>query len=570
MILVPAERIAEYKARGWWSEQRFDDLLLAHAARTPEAEALVDPPNLPEISGLAPQRLSWGEVAEAVRRRAALLHAEGLGKDDVVIVQLPNSVEQTLLYLACWRLGVIVSPVPAQYRLNELSGIARRVDAKAAITTARIGRHAHGATMLELQRQIPSLRRVFIEGEAEAPGIALGASLAALDAAALAAGDRAAAEAGVCADDVATICWTSGTEADPKGVPRSHNEWIVVAGGCIAAAHLAPAARVLNPFPMVNMAGMTTGLVTWLATGGTLVQHHPFDLQVFLAQLRDEEIDYTVGAPPLLNTLLNNRELLAGVNFDRLKRIGSGAAPLSEHMVRGFQEQFGVHIINLFGSNEGACFAATEIDVPDAAVRAVCFPRLPMDGVQWEYAWADRIETRLVDVDTEEEVRIAGHPGELRVRGPTVFSGYWRAPDITARAFDADGWFKTGDLFEITGPDDRFFRFVGRHKDIVIRGGMNISANEIENHLLDHPLVADVAVIGWPDPDMGERLCACIVSREPGLSLAELNRFLTEEKQVAVFKQIERLQLMTDLPRNPVGKVLKRELRAQATQGEAP
>lgn len=568
MILIPSERIAEYKQRGWWGERRLDDLLVEHVRSQPEREALVDPPNLPEISGMPPQRLSWGQVEEGVRQRAALLHAQGLGKDDVAIIQMPNSVEQALLYLACWRLGVIVSPVPAQYRINELSGIARRVDAKAAITTARIGRHAHGETMLELQKLHPALSLVLVEGDAPAGAVSLSARLKDMDEAAWRAAERAIEQAQISADDVTTICWTSGTEAEPKGVPRSHNEWIVVGGGCIAAAHLQPGARILNPFPMVNMAGLTTGLATWLTTGGTLIQHHPFDLPVFLGQLRDENVDYTVAAPPLLNAILNNRDMVAGVDFKRLSRIGSGSAPLSEWMVRGFEEQFGVHIINLFGSNEGACFAATEFDVPDAAVRAVCFPRMPMEGVTWEYGWADHIEMKLVDVDTGEHVNAAGHPAELRVRGPMVFSGYWRAPEVTANAFDEDGWFKTGDLFEISGPDDRFYRFVGRHKDIVIRGGMNISATEIENYLLDHPMVEDVAIIGKPDANMGERVCACVVARDPAITMAQINKFLTEEKQIAVFKQIEDLRLMTELPRNPVGKVLKRELRKLVSEGE--
>jgi non-ribosomal peptide synthetase component E (peptide arylation enzyme) len=153
------------------------------------------------------------------------------------------------------------------------------------------------------------------------------------------------------------------------------------------------------------------------------------------------------------------------------------------------------------------------------------------------------------------------------VKGATIFSGYWRAPEINARAFDKDGWFRTGDLFELAGDRLQFYRFVGRYKDIIIRGGMNISSEEIEGHLVGHPAVADVAVVGAPDATLGERLCAFVVFK-PGQSadMADINRYLTQEKKIAVFKQIERLEPIDALPRNPVGKILKRELRQKLQQ----
>lgn len=561
MIIVPEARIAEMKRQGWWGDDTTDDLLSRYVSAFGDGEALIDPPNLEAIAGLAPQRLSWNQVDAGVAARAALLHAHGLGKDDIVLLQLPNSAEQTLFYLACFRLGIIVSPAPAQYRLGELTGIARRTDAKAAITSARIGTYAHGETMLALQREWPALKSIFVLGDAPAGAIGVEPALASIGASEAAAAADAARAAGITADDVATICWTSGTEAEPKGVPRSHNEWIIMGDAVARGARLQGGARVLNPFPMVNMAGLSTGLFNWLACGGVLVQHHPFDLGVFLAQIREEKIEYTVAPPAVLNAMLNNPALVQGVDFARLSRIGSGSAPLSEWMVRSFDETYGVEILNIFGSNEGASFLSSSTDVPDPGTRGQCFPRFGDHGFEWDYHYAPSLQTRLVDPDTGVEVTEPDQPGEMRIKSPMIFSGYWRAPDVTARAFDEDGWFRTGDLFAITGEDGRYYRFVGRHKDIVIRGGMNISAEEIENHLLGHPAVADVAVVGAPDADMGERLCACIVAPE-GISMEALNRYLVEEKRVAVFKQIERLELMDALPRNPVGKVLKRELRA--------
>ena len=562
MIVVPEERIRDFKARGWWGEETLDDLFRRHVAAMPDAESVVDPINREAIMGGAPARLTWAEVEDRVARYVAVLHATGVVRDDVVAVQLPNVIELGLIYLACIRLGAIVTPAPVQYREHELAYILRKTDAKAVVTAARIGKHAHAEMMLAVQTGAAALNTVLVVGGHAPDGtIDLDARAAGLDEAEMEAGRAAALAANICADDIVTICWTSGTEAEPKGVPRSHNEWIIMGAGVTDAADLKPGAVLLNPFPMVNMAGISTSFVSWLLLGGVLVQHQPFDLQIFLQQVRDEKIDYTVAPPAILNLLLQNEALLEGVDFGRLRAIGSGSAPLSEWMVRTFHEKYGVQIVNYFGSNEGASFPSAQKDVPDAAERAVLFPRLG-DGFEWKALLHDRIFTRLVDPETEQEITEPGLPGELRVKGATVFSGYWRAPEINARAFDGDGWFRTGDLFELAGDRLQFYRFVGRLKDVIIRGGMNISSEEIEGHLIGHPAVADAAVVGAPDPNLGERLCAFVVFK-PGQSadLGDINRFLTGDKHVAVYKQIERLEVIAVLPRNPVGKVLKRELR---------
>jgi acyl-CoA synthetase len=189
--------------------------------------------------------------------------------------------------------------------------------------------------------------------------------------------------------------------------------------------------------------------------------------------------------------------------------------------------------------------------------------------LKWDFALADRVATRLVDPATDVEITKVGGQGELQVKGAGVFSGYWRSPEQNARAFDADGWYRTGDLFELAGEHAQFYRFLGRLKDVIVRGGVKISAEELEGHLAGHPAITEVAVIGVLDPILGERICACVAPRGEPPTLGEINRFLTVEKQIAVFKQIERLEILTSLPRNPVGKVLKRELRTAMTEAAA-
>ena len=569
MIVIPKDRIKEMKSRGWWGDQTLDDLFRKHVGAHPDAEALVDPLNAADIVGGQPDRLTWRETAHAVDRLAAVLVAHGVRKDQVVVIQLPNIAELSIAYLACLRLGVIASPAPVQYRESELAYIIDKTEAVAAITADRIGKQQHGQMIVALKARCTTLKTVFVLGETcPAGALDLEPLMDGVTGKQHRAAQKAAKDARITADDIVTICWTSGTEAQPKGVPRSHNEWIIMGAGVIDAADLEPGARLLNPFPMVNMAGISTAFVGWLLLGGVLIQHQPFDLPILLRQIREERIDYTVAPPAVLNLLLQNEALLEGIDFKRLKSIGSGSAPLSEWMVRTFHEKHGVQIVNYFGSNEGASFPSALKDIPDPAERATLFPRLG-DGFKWNCMLHDRIFTRLVDPETEQEITEPGKPGELRVKGATVFSGYWRAPDLNARAFDADGWFRTGDLFELAGDRLQYLKFVGRLKDIVIRGGMNISSEEIENHLVAHSAIAEAAVVGAPDPNLGERLAAFVVYRSgQTASLEEINRFLTVERQVAVYKQIERLETLDALPRNPVGKVLKRDLRAAFNQTE--
>ena len=578
MILIDPAKIEAYTAAGWWGQRTLWDCFVEQLHSQPQAEAVVDACNRTSFAHGAPRRLSWQQLAEEVDRFSALLLELGLARDDVLLTQMPNCVEQFVVYLSCARLGLVLSPVPIQFREHELDHVLQLTQARAVVTFSQIGTpgkaHDSAAMWLQLQRQHPQLGQVLCWGpqvpagcqdiEALWPKVGPEAGPAVRDRL-----KRAEQAAAVTANDVFTVCWTSGTEASPKGVPRSHNEWLVVAPSIIEAGQLKPGARLLNPFPLINMAGLSTAFAAWLVLGGTVVQHQPFSLPVFLQQLREEAIDYTVAPPAILNTLLKQEDLLAGIDFSRLQRVGSGSAPLSEWMVRGFEEKFGVRVVNYFGSNEGAALSSSDIDVPDPALRAQFFPRAGVQGHQWQISTTRKIRTRLVDLESGQDIEQAGRVGELRFSGATIFSGYFRAPELSARAFDEQGYYCTGDLFEIAGDRLQYYRYVGRSKDLVIRGGVNISSEEVENLLLACPLVREAAVVAVPDEILGEKLCACVVAVDSprnaaGPTLAQLQQFLREHKRVAVYKLPEYLMLLPALPRNAVGKVLKRELRAMA------
>lgn len=579
MILVSQEKIDAFVAKGWWGRETLGGIFLDTAQQQPSTFAVADPPNRAELFGGAPQHWSWAELMAQVGRFSALLHAQGVQKDDVIVLQLPNCVQLHAIYLACAVSGIVVSPVPMQYREHELAHVVQSTQAKGIVSTQRLGKYLAAQEIAAMACNFPSVQWVwsFTDGS----GQALPARVEDLDAALQACAPWSAAQMrahmqhiGLTADDVFTICWTSGTESRSKGVPRSHNEWLIVGQSVADAGQMQPGAQMVIPFPFVNMAGISTSLIAWLLTAGGLHHHHPFDLEVFIRQLQDHRTDYTVAAPAVLSMLLKEPELLANVDLSRLRRIGSGGGPLAPWLVEQFAQRFGIEVINYFGSNEGAALSSTPQDIPDQQHRASYFPRLGVDGLVWKAVNAPKVKTRLVDVDSGEDILEPGRAGELRYQGPMVFQGYYNSPELTAQAFDDQGFYKTGDLFEIAGDQNQYYRFAGRHKDIVVRGGMNISCEEVESLLLSHPKVREAAVIGWPDEVLGERVCAVVVPRDgqPPPELAELVAHLRHAGKVAAFKWPERLELISELPRNPVGKVLKRVLRTQlqpvAAQGE--
>ena len=365
MILDSPETIRAYTAAGWWGTDTLDDLFRRNAAANPERLALVDPPNRPELTVGEPKRLTYAEVAAAADALAAELARRDIGPGDVVMVQLPNVVELPLVYLAAARIGAIVSPLPVQYRQHELRHTMGLTEPKVVITAANVTGFDHAAMVRDVAPDVPV--------------ITIGEELDAI--LAMPAGDLP--DSGMTANDILTICWTSGTEAEPKGVPRSHNHWIAIGWGTTDGARLAEGDVLLNPFPMVNMSGIGGMFVPWLQVAGTLVMHHPMALPVFLGQIGRERANYTVAPPILLTMLLANEQLLAAADFSSMKVIGSGSAPLSAAMVVGWKERFGIDVTNFFGSNEGTGLVGDPATVPDPGGACPLLPALRRARDRW-------------------------------------------------------------------------------------------------------------------------------------------------------------------------------------------
>lgn len=558
MIAAGESKRKAYRDSGWWGDKTLADMFEANARTHPDRVALIDAPNRADFAFGAPQRLTYAALAAEVERLAGALVAAGIGKDDVIVIQLPNIGEFVALYFAAARIGAVVSPVAVQYRSHELSTMFGIVEPKAFIC----GTQMKGADHVGVVRPLlgERIRLMTVGPDAPADALDLSSEPPRPD---LLAQYRAANP--VSADDVFTICWTSGTTGVPKGVPRSHNHWVGIAPGTYIAARLQDGDVMLNPFPLINMASIGGITMSWLRVAGTMVLHHPFDPQVYLAQIATERPSFTIAPPAVLNMLLQNEALLAKVDLSSLRTIGSGSAPLAPAMVQGFQERLGLPVINIFGSNEGMTLITGPDDVPDPVERASYFP----NGLYLTPFYGDEpaliMQSRLVPPQGGDPIIAENVPGELQIKGPAVFEGYWQAPEQTAAAFTADGFFKTGDLFQIE-QDGRFLRFVGRCKDLIIRGGVNISPEEIDQLLGGHPLLAEACVFALPDPVLGERIGVAVVPREgAAVTLDDVTGFLREQ-DLAVFKLPERLFPFTALPRNVTNKVMRSEVRELALQ----
>jgi acyl-CoA synthetase len=559
--LHPVERVQEYRQLGYWTDETIGGLFTDRVAQFGNTPAIVDPLNREALVDGPVRTLTWMQADEEVSRLAQVLLDEGIRAGDVVGVQLPNTIEIAVAFLAIVRIGAIVAPFPVQYRSWELTHLSNVASIRFFITATRIGQRPAAAEIAGLRDQVPSLQAVAAFG-ADPPEGAVD-----LDARMAEAGDcsRLAAYLTGCSpdpNDCVTICWTSGTESTPKGVQRTHYDWLAMCTSTVEGPYLTADDVLLNPFPMVNMAGINGMFLPWIKVGGLLVQHHPFDLATFLAQIEQYRATYTVAPPALLTTLLHNESLLAQADISSLRMLGSGSTPLAPSLLQGWHDQYGIEIINFYGSNEGIALLGLPKDIPDPSVRALYFPRYGAVGRTWSYSMAQWTRARLVDPLTGAQITETGQPGELQIKGPGVFPGYLPASGVPD-PFEPDGFLRTGDILEIAGDNGEYLHYVDRSKDMVVRGGMKISAAELESFVAGHPKVADVAVVGYPDEVLGERACAIVVPR-PGetVTLEEIVAYL-RDVGIATFKLPERLEIRAELPRNPLGKILKRDLRAE-------
>jgi cyclohexanecarboxylate-CoA ligase len=488
-------------------------------------------------------RYTYAELARASRLVAHGLAAAGARPGDVIACQLPNWNEFVLVAVAASRLGAALTPIPPTFRRSEVGFILRATRARVFIVPRSFRGFDHAAMAAGLRAELPDLEAVFVcRGAAPAGTRRFEELLDPLW--------RAGLPSQVDPGAVAEVIFTSGTTGEPKGVMHTANTLFSILHPLVDRLGFSSRDVTLMPSTFGHQTGFLYGVCLTLLLGATGVWLDIWSPEAAAELIERERVSWIMGATPFL------RDLVASQALDRrdarsLRLFISAGAPIPRDLVREARRRLGCAISAGWGMSENGLVTVNALDDPEDKVAGT--DGRPLDGM----------ELRVVGPDGAPLP--PGADGELHVRGHSLFVGYWERPALTREAWTPDGWFITGDRGRIDR--DGYLSITGRSKDLIIRGGENISPVEIENLLYTHPKVQAVAVVGASDPRLGERVCAVVVPR-PGqrVELAELVAFL-ESRQLARFKLPERLELVEELPMTPSGKIQKFKLRERLRGG---
>jgi malonyl-CoA/methylmalonyl-CoA synthetase len=478
-----------------------------------------------------------GQLAEAVTAFARGLKARGLAPGDRVALFLENSDAFVITWLGVQAAGCVAVLVNTAYRQVELAHILSDAEVKVCVTGT-----AGASELIPLREQLPALQWL-ITVEPPPPG--LPASLPAVDFQDVLARGAASSETlpPPRAEDLAVLGYTSGTTGRSKGAMLQHRQVLANIRAVTQAWRWTDADRLLLTLPLFHTHGLMVGLHGTLFTGASTDLRRRFVAAEALTALHDDpSLTLFFGVPTMYGRLLEESRR-TGVKPRALRLWVSGSAPLSPQLCGDIERQFGARILERYGMTETLMNTTQPYD----GERRAGTVGMPFPGQ----------EARVVDVRTRQPLP-RGETGEIEVRGPHVFTGYWRRPDATAEAFDADGWFRTGDLGE--WDPDGFLRITGRARELIISGGFNIYPREVEEVLAAHPTVAEAAVLGLPDPDFGEQVVAVIVPAPGATPDAQALVDFCRER-LAAFKKPRRVVFTDALPRNALGKVQKHILR---------
>jgi len=484
-----------------------------------------------------------GGLVSDAERAAAALQARGIGCGDVVAVQLPGSYEGAVIQAAVGLCGAVLLPVVMIYGPREMDFVLRRSGAAAVVLPREHRGRPHADVLLGGLSRLPALKFAVVVG-GNVPGRD-------------AAGHGALSYTGLLAepggtyrqprpgpDDRAVLMYTSGTTAEPKGVQHSHRTLLAEATSRVYTLN-GPGARHLGLFPPGHMAGLLS-LLRILLLGTPTVIMQAWDAAVAAELIGRHAVTSCGGAPVQLSGLLD-RHADGTAALGTLREFLTGAAPVAPSLIRR-ADAAGITAFRSYGSSEHPTVSAGAIADP-LDLRACTDGGLLAGN-----------EVRIVDA-AGRDVR-DGQDGEILTRGPELFSGYTN-PALNAAAFLPGGWFRTGDVGRIDAGGR--LTVTDRLKDIIIRGGENISSKEVEDMLITHPAVADVAVIPMPDPALGERVCAVVVARPGHAFDVEAAQAHFAAAGAARQKTPEVVVLVDELPRTPSGKVRKDVLRAART-----
>lgn len=516
------ERARRYRAAGYWRDETIGQLIAATTAAMPHKVAVRD------ASGAA---LTYRELDEQSGRVAGFLSSRGVAAGDIVTVCQPNWCSTVVAFCAILKLGAVINPVPVTYGRAELGFALGKCRSKALLIAARFRSVDYTEMVAALDPALTAgLTVVRIGDGSHALGTSLEEALAHRPVAAVRAGD---------ADEVCAVLFTSGTESRSKGALHTHNTILFGERGMAAALGAGQDDVAFMASPIAHATGFLHGFAMTLTTGGTLSLLDVFQGSVAVGQMKAHRCTWTMGATPFLADTVAALKA-TGETLPDLRYFLCGGAPVPEQPVRD-AAAIGMRVLSIYGATESP--PHTIVHPSDPLENSWLSDGRPLAG----------IEVRIVGENGVDMPQ--GEIGEEWSRGPNTFLGYLDEPELTARALDADGWVHSGDLARVL--PDGSIRIAGRLKDIIVRGGQNISVAEVENYLMSHPAVRSVAVVAVPHPRLGETGCAVVVPA-PGHAptLAELTAFLIE-KGVARFKLPERLELWPALPVTPSGKIQK-------------
>jgi len=519
----PEDVAAQYRARGLWESVTIGEMFARGARRSPDKLALVH----------GDERLTYAALLARCQDRAAGFAAVGLRPGERVLMQLPNTVEFVVSYLALTMIGVIPVMALRAHRHAEVRHFLRASGATAYLIPDVVGGFDFRVMASQMQAEFPALKHVLVAGEPAAGQLAMG-NLP--DAPPPVARPKPA--------DVATMLLSGGTTSLSKLIPRTHDDYVLNARACGAASGFSDRTVFMAILPLGHNYNLASpGMLGAFYFGGTVVLASAAKVEEVFSLVQRERVTVIAAVVPLITTWLNSGAL-SDYDLSSLEVVQNGGARLAPELRRRLRQQLGCTPQEIYGTAEGL-INMTRLDDPDELL-------LESSGAPV----CDEDEIMVIDNAGSEVAD--GEAGELVTRGPYTIRGYYNAPEQNAEAFLPGGWYRMGDVVRKRG---RYVYTEGRRKDMINRGGEKISCEEVENLILGHPKVKSAVLVGMPDPVFGEKACACVVTL-PGETLAfsELVAFL-RERQIASFKLPERLELFRELPVSPVGKILKRQLR---------
>ncbi len=516
-------------AAGFWRNESLLTYLDRWARTRPDKTALVD----------ARGRLSWSELARAADRVAHGLRSHGVEPGRVISCQMPNWSEAIVVFLAALRLGAVINPIPPTYRAREVRFMLGLLESQVAVVPATFRGFDHAGMLAGLRAELPRLEHVFV---ARGDGPAGTTPLRTLTDEAWEAREGRREFPGTPPDAVHEVVFTSGTTGEPKGVMHTQNTTLSTLHLAIERLDLTERDVLLMASTVGHQTGFLFGHCLNLLLGATTVWMDVWNVEEAARLIEGQGVTFSMGATPFLRDLTY---LETGRDRSSLRLFISAGAPIPRALVRDARERLGCVISAGWGMTENGMVTCNGLR--DDEGKIVGSDGSPLAGM----------ELRIVDDDGTPVP--PGVEGDLLARGAAQFVGYFRRPQFTAEAHTADSWFRTGDRGTLDR--DGYLAITGRSKDLIIRGGENIPVVEVENLLYTHPKVAGVAIVATPDPRLGERACAVVIPREgQTITLGEIVSFL-ERHQLARQKFPERLEVVSEFPTTPSGKIQKYKLR---------